>query len=426
VSSLPRPTRPSAPFIFAAATAVLALALSGCTPKAEASGTQPSASASGSASESPSPTTPPAAPVKLVAASPQSPMKALTFALDGATLTSATVTNHAGGATLIGSVATTGRTWSSDDLAYPGATYDVNASYTDSNGQAQTAKASIRITSLSDTSTVGYTITPTGGTVGVNAPLVIRFFKSVTDRKAVERALAVYSTTPVVGAWHWMNSQEVHFRPQTTWPTHTQIRLVVALEGVRAGATLFGQISTTVNLTVGDAHFTKVDGKKHTLSVYVNGKLKATWPTSLGRPEFATRSGNYIVLLKQPTRRMTSCHANITCDPKNPNFYDLTVNWDSRLTWSGTFIHSAPWSVGSQGRANVSHGCINLSPSHAIAYYKLAQYGDLVTVTGTIRGPADLVASGDPGMTDWNTTWSAWLAGSALHASVTTGPIPAG
>jgi lipoprotein-anchoring transpeptidase ErfK/SrfK len=364
--------------------------------------------------------------VHLVAASPQSPMKALTFSLAGATLTSATVTNQAGGATVAGSVASTGTSWTSDDLAYPGATYQVAASYTDSNGLAQTITGSVRVSTLSGTSTVGYAITPTGGIVGVNAPLVIRFYKPVQDRKAVERALHVYTTTPVVGSWHWMNSQEIHFRPQTTWPTHTQIRLVAALDGARAGATLFGRDTQTVDLTVGDAHVTKVDGKKHTLSLYVNGKLYGKWPTSLGRPQFATRSGNYIVLLKQPTRRMTSCHANITCDPKNPNFYDLTVNWDSRLTWSGTFIHSAPWSVGSQGRANVSHGCINLSPAHAIAFYNLAQYGDLVTVTGTPRNASDLVAADDPGMTDWNTTWSAWVAGSALHATVTTGPIPAG
>jgi lipoprotein-anchoring transpeptidase ErfK/SrfK len=423
VSSLPRPTRPSAPFFVAAAAAVLALALSGCTPKAEASGPQPSTSAT--TTESPSPSATPAAAVRVQASNPQSPLKALTFALEGATLTSATVTSQTG-AVLAGSVASTGKTWTSSDLAYPGSTYLVAASYTDSNGSPQTAKASVRVTTLSDTSTVGYNITPTGGTVGVNAPLVIRFYKPIKDRAAVERALQVYSTTPVVGAWHWMNSQEVHFRPQTTWPTHTQIRLVAALDGVRAGPTLFGQNTQTVILSVGDAHLTKVDGKKHTLSVYINGKLHATWPTSLGRPQFATRSGNYIVLLKQPTRQMTSCHANITCDPKNPNFYDLTVNWDARLTWSGTFIHSAPWSVGSQGRANVSHGCINLSPAHATEYYHLAQYGDLVTVTGTIRGPADLVAGDDPGMTDWNTTWTAWVAGSALHATVTTGPIPTG
>jgi lipoprotein-anchoring transpeptidase ErfK/SrfK len=410
--------------VIAAAATVLALALSGCTPKAEASGPQATPSPTGSSgSPSPSPSATPA--VHLVASNPQSPMKALTFSIHGATMTAATVTSQTG-AVVPGKVATSGTAWSSDDLAYPGSTYVMAASYTDSTGAPQTVKVSVHVTKLSDTSTVGYSITPSGGTVGVNAPLVIRFYKPIKDRKAVERALQVYSTTPVVGGWHWMNSQEVHFRPQTTWPTHTQIRLVANLDGVRAGPTLFGNSTQTLNLTVGDAHLTKVNGKKHTLSVYINGKLHATWPTSLGRPQFATRSGNYIVLLKQPTRRMTSCHANITCDPKNPNFYDLTVNWDARLTWSGTFIHSAPWSVGSQGVANVSHGCINLSPAHATTYYHLAQYGDLVTVTGTIRGPDDLVAGDDPGMTDWNTTWTAWVAGSALHATVTTGPIPAG
>jgi lipoprotein-anchoring transpeptidase ErfK/SrfK len=424
VSSLPRPTRPSASLYVAAGVALLGLALSGCTTKAEASGSQPSASASATAS--PSSTVPPVAPVHLLAASPQSPMKALTFSLQGAKLTTAAVTNHADGAPLVGNVTANGSSWSSDDLAYPGTTYDLTATYTDSNGMAQTVRGSVHVTSLSNSATVGYTVTPSGGTVGVNAPLVIRFYNSVTDRKAVERALHVYSTRPVVGSWHWINSAEVHFRPQTAWPAHTQIRLVAALDWVRVGPSLFGRSNTTVDLAVGDAHVTKVDGLKHTLSLWVNGKLYGNWPTSMGRPQFATRSGNYIVLLKVPSVRMTSCSASITCDKKSPNYYDLTVDWDARLTWSGTFIHSAPWSVWAQGQTNVSHGCINLSPAHAIAFYQLAQYGDLVTVTGTPRTPADLVAAGDPGMTDWNTTWSAWVAGSGLHATVTTGPIPAG
>jgi len=423
VSSLPRPTRPSASLYASAAVAVLALALSGCTAKAHASSTHPSATGSSAPSQSASPTL---APVQLVAASPQSPLKALSFAIVGGTMTSVTVTNHTGGAPVTGSVGRDGKTWASDDLAYPGATYDLAAGYADTAGLTGTVTGSVHIAPLANTSTVGYSVTPTGGTVGVNAPLVIRFYGSISDRKSVERGLHVYSTTPVVGAWHWLNSQEVHFRPQTTWPAHSRIRLVVGLEWVRAGPTLFGRGNTTIDLTVGDAHLTRVDGQKHTLSLYVNGKLYGYWPTSLGRPAFATRSGSYIVLVKQPSVRMTSCSASITCDKKSPNYYDLTVNWDTRLTWSGTFIHSAPWSVGSQGRVNVSHGCINLSQANAIAYFQLAEYGDLVTVTGTPRTAADLLASGDPGMADWNTTWSAWMAGSALHATVTTGPIPAG
>ena len=353
-------------------------------------------------------------------------MKDLTFSLQGAKLNAVVVTNHADGAQLAGAVAASGASWSSDDLAYPATTYDLTATYTDSNGMAQTVKGTVHVGALANTSSIGYTVTPSGGSVGVNAPLVIRFYAAVSDRKAVERALHVYSSTPVVGAWHWINSSEVHFRPQTAWAAHSQIRLVAALEWARLAPTLFARSSTTVNLTVGDSHVTKVNGITHMMSVYVNGKLYGYWPTSMGRPAFATRSGSYIVLSKVPTLRMTSCSASITCDKKSTNYYDLTVDWDARLTWSGTFIHSAPWSVWAQGQSNVSHGCINLSPQHAISFYALAQYGDLVTVTGTPRTPADLLAAGDPGMTDWNTTWSSWVAGSALHATVTTGPIPAG
>ena len=40
-----------------------------------------------------------------------------------------------------------------------------------------------------------------------------------------------------------------------------------------------------------------------------------------------------------------------------------------RVTYSGEFIHAAPWSVGSQGVANVSHGCTGLSTADAAWLY---------------------------------------------------------
>ena len=216
-------------------------------------------------------------------------------------------------------------------------------------------------------STVSYSVTPGDGwDVGVYAPLVIRFASKITDRAAVEHALTVESSKPVVGAWSWINSSEVHFRPQTPWPTHTTIRLVAALKNVKVAANMLGLPQHHGHRrTPATRVLAKVDGSKHTFTVFVNGKVWAKWPTSLGRPEFVTRTGSYIVLEKKPMVEMTSCSVHIACDPKDPNFYDLKVMQDVRLTWSGTFVHAAPWSVSHQGFANVSHGCINLSTSRA-------------------------------------------------------------
>ena len=218
-----------------------------------------------------------------MAPSPQSPTKAMAVSVAGGTLTAVAVTNRTGGSQLAGKVKTGGETWGSIELPYPGATYDVAASVTDSLGGLRTLKASVRVATLASSSTVGFNVTPSGNwIVGVNAPIVIRFYKPIKDKASVERALTVYSSRPIVGAWHWIGSQELHFRPQTTWPAHSLVRVVAALKGVRAGLTLFGQTSITVDFSVGDAHVTKVDGKKHTLSLYVAGKKYATWPTSLG------------------------------------------------------------------------------------------------------------------------------------------------
>ena len=41
----------------------------------------------------------------------------------------------------------------------------------------------------------------------------------------------------------------------------------------------------------------------------------------------------------------------------SPDAYNIdNVEYAMRVTFSGEFVHAAPWSVGSQGYANVSHG----------------------------------------------------------------------
>ena len=342
-----------------AALAALVLALAGCT---SSSGSTPGAGGTGTGSASATPTPDPA----LAATQPIPFDEPATFSVTNGTLESAEVKGHLHGTPLLGSVQPDGTTWVSDALPTPSASYDVTAQVRSADGSEHTLTGRLVVATLAPANKLGYSVTPfEGWTVGVNAPIVIRFNKQVGDRAAVESALTVSTSTPVVGSWHWVNSVEVHFRPQTAWPAHSDVRVDVKLASVKTGPEQWGATDTTVSFGIGDVHVTKVDGKKHTLTVLVNGRTWAVWPTSLGRPEFVTRTGNYVVLAKQPTRRMTSCNAGITCSKSNPNYYDLTVNWDVRLTYSGTFIHSAPWSVRSQGVDNVSHGCINLSPAHA-------------------------------------------------------------
>lgn len=344
-----------------------------------------------------------------------------TFTVHDGKLVSATVVGAAHGTVLAGTVAADGGSWVSDGLPTPSATYNVSAQVTDGAGATHTLALSLKISAIPASQKLNFSVTPLAGwTVGVNAPIVVRFLKPVTDRAAVERGLVVSSSTPVIGSWHWISAAEVHFRPQDPWPAHSKVEVALNLVGVKAGPGLWGTTNTHVPFSVGDAHLTTVDGKTHTLTARTNGKTWAVWPTSLGRPEFVTRSGNYVVLAKTPTRRMTSCNAAITCVKTDKNYYDLEVDWDVRLSWSGTFIHSAPWSVKHQGVDNVSHGCINLSPARAIAYFNWARYGDLVTVTNTSRTAADLVASGDPGMTDWNVSWDSYVGKSALGSEITT------
>ena len=79
------------------------------------------------------------------------------------------------------------------------------------------------------------------------------------------------------------------------------------------------------------------------------------------------------------------------------------------MSYSGIYVHSAQWSVGSQGSANVSHGCLNVSPSNAQWFYNNTKRGDVVEVVGTVGS----TLSGVEGLGDWNIPWSQWKAGNA-------------
>jgi len=126
-------------------------------------------------------------------------------------------------------------------------------------------------------------------------------------------------------------------------------------------------------------------------------------PVSLGKPSTPSSSGTMVVMEK-----MTETVFDTT-DELGSAGYRVNIQYAQRLTWSGQYIHSAPWSTGAQGHRNVSHGCVNVSPSNARWLFSKTLIGDPVTVKGTGH---KLVYSN--GWTPWNVSWAQFVKGSAL------------
>ena len=262
------------------------------------------------------------------------------------------------------------------------------------------------------------TIEPeSGSTVGVAMPISVVFSDPVATsaRAAIEKAMKVTTSVPVTGAWHWFSSTRVDWRPEKFWPSGTKVTLNAALDNVGDGHGEYGIHGYTHSFTIGADVETTVSAPNHVMKVYRNGSLVKTMPIDAGSPEFPSWDGTMAVMDKQLEVRMTSCSVDITCDPSNPNFYDITLPWDVQLTTSGTFVH---YSTGDPypGHSYGSHGCVHLSLSNAKWFYNYVEQGDPITISGSPRGDA----AGDNGYADFNVSWSDWLSGSATGAETTT------
>ncbi len=224
-----------------------------------------------------------------------------------------------------------------------------------------------------------------GQTVGVGMPAIIRFDVPVTDKAAIEKHLSVVSSPAQAGSFHWISDSEVHWRPRTFWKPGTNVTVKADIGGVSAGNGIYGQKSRTTSFHVGRSLISKVNMDTDQMRVFQNGKLIRTIPITTGaQPKFTTRSGTKVIIEKFRHKRMNS--ETIGIDPNSADGYDLDdVEYAMRVTYSGEFVHAAPWSVGSQGHSNVSHGCTGMSTSNAAWLYNRSIVGDVVQYTGTSR-----------------------------------------
>jgi len=342
-------------------------------------------------------------PLDSVDVAPVTPLHV--FAAHG-TLTDVQVTDDEG-TPLPGGLDEDGATWTAGaDLGY-GTTYTVTATAVDADGTPTSSTGTVSTVAPRTLTLASVFPSADTGAVGVGQPISVTFDEDVTDRAAVERNLHVTTTPPVAGAWSWLSDRTVHYRPEQYWPAQTHVVVDADVYGVDVGEGIRGQTSEHVEFDIGPKRVAVVDAAELQLRLYVDDQLVKQMPTSLGKGSDPTPTGTYVVMQQSRTYTMRSASYGVPLDA--PGGYETPVEYASRLSNSGIFVHGAPWSVGDQGRRNVSHGCLNVSVANAGWFYENFGRGDVVQVVGA--GPALEVWDG---YGDWNSSWADWQAGSAL------------
>lgn len=220
-----------------------------------------------------------------------------------------------------------------------------------------------------------------GSMVGVAKPIIINFQRPIADRPLAEQAIHISSNPPVPGKFYWMSDTQVRWRPIDFWPANSTV--TIDASGAKS------------SFRTGDSLVATIDDKTHQMQIVRNGKLEKTFPVSLGKKGYETKNGTYYVLEKFADIVMDSSTYGVPVN--SPEGYKLDVEDAVRIDNSGIFVHSAPWSVGSQGKSNVSHGCINLSPANAQWFFDNFGSGDPVVIKNTGGG----LYSQNDGAQDW-------------------------
>ena len=211
--------------------------------------------------------------------------------------------------------------------------------------------------------------------------------------------LTVKRSRPVVGGWHWFSNRELHFRPQKFWPKGTRL-------------------DVTWNTRVGSRALV---GRRHRRQ-----PLRHRQPASLvRRPRYARddrhrerphgcdvsdqwRQGDgpddgRRAHRDGPRQRRAHELGDERGSGRSADGYDELVYNNVHISDTGEYVHAAPWSVSSQGRENVSHGCINLSADNGEVVHGLQPGRRRDRRDGHSRPPK----FGDHGVMDWD-TWPQW------------------
>jgi lipoprotein-anchoring transpeptidase ErfK/SrfK len=328
----------------------------------------------------------------------------VTVSADNGVLASVEMVNENGG-TVDGQLSPDGVRWSTTERLGYNRLYTLTAKARGLGGAA-TRQLTFQTHSPQNL-TMPYAMPHDGEVVGVGEPVAIQFDENIANRAAAEKAIVVTAEPPVEGAFYWLNNREVRWRPEHFWKPGTAVNIAVNTYGVDLGDGVFGEDNVRSHFTIGDEVIATADDNTKMVTVRVNGEVVKTMPTSMGKDSTPTASGTYILGVRFAHMIMDSSTYGVPVN--SPNGYRTEVNFATQMSYSGVFVHSAPWSVGAQGHTNTSHGCLNVSPSNAQWFFENTKRGDIVQVLNTIGPPL----SGTEGLGDWNIPWDQWHAGNA-------------
>lgn len=348
------------------------------------------------------------------------PLSAVRVTAADGTLTDVRMTND-GNAPVPGVLTPDAETWKPTVPLGYGRTYTLTVTSRGLGGVPATQTSAF--TTLTPSNQTKATLTTTsgaaltdGGTYGVGTVIVAHFDEPIADRAAAQKRLAVTTDPAVQGSWFWIDDQNAHWRPQQYYAAETKVTVAANIYGADLGGGLYGQEDERVSFTIGASHVSIADDATKTISVYENGQLVRTIPTSMGMGgtetvgdqtlSFWTQPGTYTVMDKANPVIMDSSTYGL---PINSRLgYKEAINYAVRLSNDGIYIHQLDSTVWAQGNTNVSHGCLNVNSDNAQWFYDFSQPGDVVEVRNTGGRPLQVWQNGD-----WSLPWDQWLAGSA-------------
>ncbi|MEU2391029.1 Ig-like domain-containing protein [Streptomyces sp. NPDC007369] len=321
------------------------------------------------------------------------------------------------GAAVAGKIAGDGKSWKPDAPLKRSTKYALSATAKDAGGKEAHENASFTTVSP-ENSFIGSFVPEDGQTVGVGMPVSITFNKPIKDRKAVQAAINVSSSSGQEVVGHWFSDQRLDFRPENYWQANSTVTLKMQLDGVQGAPGVQGVQNRTATFNIGRSQVSTVDAKSKKMTVTRDGQVIKTIPISAGSPATPTYNGQMVISEKFKETRMNGATVGFT-DADGKGEYDIKdVPHAMRLSNSGTFLHGNYWGADSIfGSVNTSHGCVGLNdvkgagdPNQPAAwFYDNSLIGDVVTV---VNSP-DRTIKPDNGLNGWNMSWADWKAGSA-------------